>query len=239
MAESYNSYRAKAISGRFNMKKLFCMSVAALLLATGIVSTASAAMKGDYVEVRSSDIYTGPCFANSEVNLEGKQAMMAWRINQGTFEGVNLDGLGVVAVVLAHSTLGDEFHNPYPAKSVLIIDERATSPQRAALQAFAKQMGGQLLNDVVRVDAAPIKLEMGEMHGSVTMTAGNLAHISTRGMCAADHLCGNEEVYYPPLTKLAHSMPAFTLEEGFAGKGLGQTWTHDGTRSAFVGTFSL
>ena len=221
------------------MKKFFCTSVAALLLATGMVSKANAAVRGDYVEVRSSDIYTGPCFANSEVNLEGKQAMMAWRINQGSFEGVNLDGLGVVAVVLAHSTLGDEFHNPYPAKSVLIVDERATGPQRAALQAFAKQMGGQLLTDVVRVDAAPIRLEMGEMHGSVTMTAGNLAHISTRGMCAADHLCGNEEVYYPPLTKLSHSMPAFTLEEGFAGKGLGQTWTHDGTRSAFVGTFSL
>ena len=221
------------------MKKLFCTSVAALLLATSIVTTARAAVKGDYVEVRSSDIYTGPCFANSEVNLEGKQAMMAWRINQGSFEGVNLDGLGVVAVVLANSTLGDEFHNPYPAKSVLIVDERATGPQRAALQAFARQMGGELLNHVVRVDEAPIKLEMGELHGSVTMTAGNLAHIRTRAMCEGDHICGNETVYYPPLTKLAHSMPAFTLEEGFAGKGLGQTWTHDDTRSAFVGTFTL
>ena len=222
------------------MKKSFSLGIAALLLlVTGAVTAASAAVKGDYVEVRSADIYTGPCFANSEVNLEGKQAMMAWRINQGTFEGVNLDGMSVVAVVLANSTLGDEFHNPYPAKSVLIVDQRATGPQRAALQAFARQMGGELLNDVVRVDAAPIKLDMGESHGSVTMTAGNLAHIKTRGMCDADHLCGNEAVYYPPLTKLAHSMPAFTLEEGFAGKGLGQIWTHDDTRSAFVGTFSL
>lgn len=221
------------------MKKLFAIGAAPLLLMVGALSSATAAMKGDYVEVRSSDIYTGPCFANSEVNLEGKQAMMAWRINQGSYDGVNLDGMSVVAVVLAHSTLGDEFHNPYPAKSVLIVDERANGSQRAALQAFAKSMGGGLLADVVRVDAAPIKLDMGEMHGSVTMTAGKLAHIRTRGICDADHLCGNESVYYPPLTKLAHSMPAFTLEEGFDGKGLGQVWTHDDTRSAFVGTFSL
>lgn len=221
------------------MKKLFAIGIVSLLLMAGAVTSASAAIKGDYVEVRSSDIYTGPCFANSEVNLEGKQAMLAWRINQGSYDGVNLDGMSVVAVVLAHSTLGDDFHNPYPAKSVLIVDETATGPQRAALQAFAKSMGGALLAHVLRVDAAPIKLDMGEMHGSVTMTAGKLAHIKTRGICDADHLCGNESVYYPPLTKLAHSMPAFTLEEGFNGKGLGEVWTREDTRSAFVGTFSL
>jgi len=221
------------------MKKLFAISITSLMLLAGASQSASAAVKGDYVEVRSADIFTGPCFANSEVNLEGKQAMMAWRINRGSFAGVNLDGMSVVAVVLANSTLGDEFHNPYPAKAVLIVDERASGAQRAALQAFAKSAGGELLDHVVRVDAAPIKLEMGEMHGSVTLTAGKLAHISTRGMCDADHLCGNESVYYAPLTKLAHAMPAFTLEEGFNGKGLGQVWTHDGARSAFVGTFSL
>ncbi|HEV2350183.1 MAG TPA: DUF1326 domain-containing protein [Terriglobia bacterium] len=221
------------------MKKYFAIGIVSLLVMAGAVISASAAMKGDYVEVRSSDIYTGPCFANSEVNLEGKQAMMAWRVNQGSFDGVNLDGLSVMAVVLAHSTLGDEFHNPYPAKSVLIVDERANGSQRAALQAFARSMGGPLLAHVVRVDAAPIRLDMGEMHGSVTLTAGKLAHIKTRGICDADHLCGNESVYYPPLTKLAHSMPAFTLEEGFAGKGLGEVWTREDTRSAFVGTFSL
>jgi len=221
------------------MKKFFALGVVSLFLVAGAVTSAGAAMKGDYVEVRSSDIYTGPCFANSEVNLEGSQAMMAWHVNQGSFDGVNLDGMSVVAVVLAHSTLGDEFHNPYPAKSVLIVDERANGSQRAALQAFAKSAGGDLLAHVVRVDAAPIQLDMGEMHGSVTMTAGKLAHIKTRSMCDADHICGNETVYYPPLTKLAHSMPAFALEEGFNGVGLGQTWTRADTRSAFVGSFSL
>lgn len=221
------------------MRKLLSAGFTALLLTAMAVTSANAAIKGDYVEVRSADVFTGPCFANSEVNLEGKQAMMAWRVNQGSFHGVSLDGLSVVAVVLANSTLGDEFHDPAPAKAVLIVDERASNSQRHALQAFAKSMGGALLDHVLRVDAAPIKLEMGATHGTVTLTAGNLAHITTRGMCAADHLCGNEVVYYQPLTKLAHSMPAFTLEEGFHGKGLGEIWTRADTRSAFVGKFSL
>lgn len=219
------------------MRKVFAMvCVCAMILAVG---SAKAGIKGDYVEVRSADIYTGPCFANSEVNLEGKQAILAWRVNQGEWQGVNLDGLGVVAVVNASATLGDEFHDPYPAKSVLIVDERANGAQRAALLAFAKHMGGALLAHVVRVDVAPIKLEMGETHGSLTLTAGNLARIQTRSLCAGDHLCGNEEVYYPPLTKVEHAMPAFTLEEAFGGKGLGEVWSRSDARSAFVGSFSL
>ena len=222
------------------MRKVFAMAgVLAMAAAVAAKAAVKAAIKGDYVEVRTADIYTGPCFANSEVNLEGKQAMLAWRVNQGEWQGVNLDGLSVVAVVNANSTLGDEFHNPYPAKSVLIVDQRANGAQRAALQSFAKHMGGALLAHVVRVDAAPINLKMGEAHGSLTLTAGNLARIQTRSLCSGDHLCGNEEVYYPPLTKVAHAMPAFTLEEAFSGKGLGEVWSREDSRSAFVGNFSL
>ena len=222
------------------MRKVFAGAVLFVMaMALVTASAAKAAVKGDYVEVRSADIYTGPCFANSEVNLEGKQAMLAWRVNQGDWDGVSLNGLSVVAVVNASATLGDEFHNPYPAKSILIVDERATGAQRAALQAFARKMGGKLVAHVVRVEVAPIKFEEGAMHGSMTLTAGNLAHIKTRGMCAGDHICGNEEVYYPPLTQVAHAVPAFTLEEGFNGKGLGQVWNRADTRSAFVASFSL
>ena len=31
------------------------------------------AISGDYLEVRSCDVYTGPCFANSEMGLTGKE----------------------------------------------------------------------------------------------------------------------------------------------------------------------
>ena len=94
---------------------------------------------------------------------------------------------------------------------------------------------------MVRVETASIALEVGEgdNHGSVKMAAGDLARIETRSLCQGDHLCGNEEVYYPPLTKVAHAMPAYTLEESFHGQGLGVVWQREGARSAFVGSFSL
>ena len=48
---------------------------------------------GDYVEARTADVYTGPCFANSEVGLVGELAVFGWKINKGSWHGVSLDGL--------------------------------------------------------------------------------------------------------------------------------------------------
>jgi hypothetical protein len=167
--------------------------------------------------------------------------MLAWRVNQGSWQGVSLDGLSVITVVQANATLGDPYHDPYPAKSVLIVDERATHQQQEALVQFAQAAAGPLAGNIIRVVKAPIQIEVGEgtNHGSVKMIAGNIARIETRSLCQGDHICGNESVYYPPLTKVAHAMPAYTLNESFNGQGLGTVWNRMDTRSAFVGNFSL
>jgi len=221
------------------MKRVFGAVIAVFFLLVASALPLSAAIKGDYVEVRSADVYTGPCFANSEESLEGKQAILAWRIKEGSWQGVSLDGLSVVAVIKANATLGDTYHNPYPAKSVLILDERANGQQRTALVEFVKSVAGPLVKDVVRLDTAPIALEMSGVHGSIKLLAGNLARIRTRSLCSGDHLCGNEEVYYPPLTKVAHAMPAYTLNAAFTGEGLGEVWDRSDARSAFIGSFNL
>lgn len=211
-----------------------------LVLMAGITFPAAAGIRGDYVEVRSADVYTGPCFANGEVGLVGDEAILAWKVNEGDWGGTKLDGLSVVAVVKANATLGDPFHSPYPAKAVLIFDQRATSEQRTALRAFAHSEAGSLLDDIVSTEAAPIKLEVGtgSNHGQVRLGAGLLASIETRPYNEGDHFCGNESVYYPPLTKLNHSMAAYAVFDQYKGKGLGITWSRFGKRSAFVGSFA-
>ncbi|SPE27754.1 conserved exported hypothetical protein [Acidobacteriia bacterium SbA2] len=221
--------------------KLFISAFAGLGLAVLLAVPGRAAIKGDYLEARSADVYTGPCFANGEVGLVGDEAILAWKIDQGDWDGTSLNGLAVVAVVKAHATLGDPYHSPYPAESVLIVDQKANAQQRLALQEFASSMAGKLLSHVVRVEAAPIELTLatGEMHGAAQLVAGNLASITTRSLCQGDDKCGNEIVYYPPLVHLAHAMPAFTLEDSFHGQGLNVVWNHIGKRSAFVGSFSV
>jgi hypothetical protein len=223
------------------MRRVFLAAWAGVFALAVAAIPSQAAIKGDYVEVRSADVFTGPCFANSQVGLEGDQAILAWRIKQGEWNGVNLNGLGVVAVVKAKATLGDPYHNPYPAEAVLIVDQRATGAQRKALAEFAKSAGGHLLDHVVLEEAAPIRMAIGEgmEHGTVSLTAGNLAAVKTRSLCSGDDICGNEEIYYPPLTRLTHSMPAYAEVDSFSGKGLGVVWNRLGARSAFVGNFTL
>ena len=222
------------------MRKIFGASLAALVLVGLAVIPSQAAITGDYLEVRNADVWTGPCFANSEVDLTGKRAIIAWRINKGSWQGTDLSGLTVVAVVKASATLGDPYRNPLPSESVLILDQRADAQQRAALVNFAKSRAGKLLDNVVRVDFAPISLEVGKgaNHGTDVLKAGDLAVVKTRSLCSGDIMCGNETVYYPPLTRLDHAMPAFTEVSSFSGKGLGVVWNNRDGRSAFIGTFS-
>lgn len=219
------------------MKAFNSLAIAGLL--TGSLF---AGVQGDYIEARTADVFTGACFANSESGLVGELAVMGWKINKGTWQGVNLDGLTVVAGIKANSTLGDIHNATYPVKSVLIIDEKASVEQRVALRAFAQKMGGDLLNDIVKVDYLPIafNVEDGNVHtASATLNAGTLANIQTRSINKGDHVCSNEQVWYQPLTKVGHAMPAYTISHSFKGDGLGTKWSNPDKRSAFVANFQV
>ncbi|HEX4966863.1 MAG TPA: DUF1326 domain-containing protein [Thermoanaerobaculia bacterium] len=229
------------------------------LLAAAPLCQAAPLVSGDYLEARTSDVYTGPCFANSEVNLAGREAVFAWRVRQGAWQGVSLDGLAVVAVVRAAATLGDPTRSPLPARSVVLVDERADAAQKQALLGLAREMGGELLSEVVSVESAPIELSVeaaapagpahaghaehpgmagaGSLSGVASLKAGAEVELRTRALNHHDHLCGNEEVYYPPLTPSADAVPAVTLAHAFRGSELGMTWSSPGKRSAFVGHF--
>lgn len=199
-------------------------------------------VSGTYVEARNADVFTGPCYANSEVNMMGNLAVMGWRIDSGSFNGVDLSGMAVVGVIRASATLGDVINTAYPVQSVLIVDQKATGVQKEALQAFAKHMGGDLFQKVVRVDVQPItfEFEKNNLHSvRATMKAGELAKIETRPIQDGDHHCSNEEVWYAPLTKLDHYMAGVTLSHEYSGKALDTTWKSPAKRSAFVGSFHL
>jgi hypothetical protein len=213
-----------------------CIFAVALVFAGSVA--AQAKVNGDYIESRSADVYTGQCFANGEVGLSGDQAILAWHIRSGSWDGVKLDGFSVVAAVKASATLGDPYADPYPAKSVLIIDQRANAQEREALAAFAKHMSGKLLANVVNVVSAPVEFQVQtEHHGSAFLKAGDFLTVQTRSINDKDHLCGNESTFYEPLTHVSHAMPAVAMTDSYNGKSLGRTWTLHDKRSAFVGTF--
>ena len=219
------------------MRNVYLSLVLVLAIAAPLTA-ADATIVGDYLEARTADVYTGPCYSNSEVNLDGKEAVMAWRVRLGGWEGVSLDGLTVVAVVKANATLGDPYAEPQPTRSVLVVDDRASEVQQTALTEFAQSMGGDLLQNVVSVQTAEISLEFDRSTNAVRLQAGELAALHTRALTHHDLLCGNEEVLYTPLTPVSEAVPAYSLRHEFRGKGLNSTWSSPSKRSAFIGTFA-
>ena len=221
----------------------FC---SALVLAAAIPTfggtSKAPAISGEYVESRTADVYTGPCFANGEVNLTGREAVMAWHVAQGSWQNVPLTGLSVVAVVQASATLGDPYSKPLPARAVFIVDSRATKEQQTALVNFAQSQAKGLLNDVAAVEVQPIQfaIDVHGQHGAARVEAGNMARIATRAISTFDDICHNESVFYQPLAaNLTHAMPAFSSETEYLGNHLGANWRESGRRGSFVGRFAL
>jgi hypothetical protein len=207
-------------------------------LASGMAKQPS--ISGDYLEVRTCDVYTGSCFANAEMNLTGKEAILVWSVRQGSWNSTPVDGLKVIAVIRSDATLGDQLNQPRSGDAVLIVDSNASPQQREALADMAKSMAGKLIKDVAAVKTSNIEANIStcSKSGCASIKAGSLVEISTRCFGTQDHVCGNEEAYYPPLTPVSSPMPAFTEVASYKGPGLDVTWQSSG-RSAFLGAFSL
>ena len=209
-------------------------------------------IQGDYVEARTADVYTGPCFSNAEVFITGKHAVMAWKIREGKFAGQDLSGLSIAAAIEGTSTFSKDV--PSEARSVLIVDRTATPAQSDALIALAKNLAGDRLKNVLEVKTARIDLNVEDLMSHPTSTGDTphhrmpkaaraslripgLADILTRPLEEDDHACGNEVIEYSPLSSGVNVLPAYTLRHGFKGEKLGTTWSDPNCRSSFVGHF--
>ena len=220
------------------MRFMPALAVSMMLITAGIASAAQ--ITGEYLEARTCDVYTGPCFANAEMDLAGKEAVMAWKVDQGSWNDVPLDGLGVALVAVSEKTMGS---SPYfkmhagKINSVVLIDERATSTQRDALVSFVKDAAKELAVNIQQVVAVPFALVNDHEAGKGTFTAGKLARIETRALGKGDCVCSNEQVFYDPLSPVKNSRPALTSTLSYTGDGFDRTWTMHGQRSAFLATF--
>ena len=175
-----------------------------LAAATAFAADTTGKISGDYLEVRSCDVYTGSCFANSEMNLTGKEATLLWSVGEGAWKGTRLDGLKVIAVVKSEKSLGDVNYQPRSGKAVLILDAKADAQQKEALVDFARVMSGKLIAQVVDVEAAPIEAKLATCSnlGCASVKAGDLVQISTSCLGGKHDICGNEEAFYPSLAEV-------------------------------------
>lgn len=224
------------------MKWILPLAIVSLCLAglaagpAGGTATAGGGLKGDYLEARTCDVWTGPCFSNSEINNYGDMAVLGWTVREGSRGGVPLEGLSVAVALRAEGTLTTDREGKVLA--VVYIDERATPEQGTALASLARGLGGKYLARVVDTRRARIVHEQsGE---SASLLVGEVARVRTTALnhCTDMH-CGNEEVAYPALTRTEEVACAKALEHSFKDAGLDARWSDPMKRSAMVGKFAL
>ena len=240
--------------GGFGLMKTLMAALCGALVFGGTGVAGAGGIRGEYLESRTADVFTGPCFSNAEVFIYGSQAVMAWKVTEGSFDGVDLRGLSVAAAVKGSTTFSED--KPGLARAIVIVDEKADGRQREALVALAKNLGGERLGNVVSVKVSRISFKIESEHAAsladaahsshgmphtprASFWAAGLAQIVTRPLDERDHFCGNEVVAYPPLSRGVEAQPAYTLGHQFKGEGLGSRWDDPNCRSSFVGHFAI
>src|ERR1041384_424580 len=91
--------------------KRFSIAAAVLITCAAALAFTSRAenttIKGDYVEVRTASVFTGACHFNGEVVTTGREAMMAWNVTTGKWQGIDLTGVRVLAIVSSAANLAE------------------------------------------------------------------------------------------------------------------------------------
>ena len=191
---------------------------------------------GTYVEARTAEVFTGGCIMSSEADTMGKEAILAWRVEQGSFNGIPLDGLSVVAALSGNRNLGIHEIGGERAKvkSAVVVDERANAAQRIALVAMATALANGNVGTVVNVTSAPIQFKESD-HG-ISVATSQIA-LNVNKHLDHDPTCGSMQ-WFAPLAKVTEASMSQTEEHSFAGSSLGLKWSAPNKRSSYIGTFA-
>jgi hypothetical protein len=202
---------------------------ASLVLLCG--ATAFAAVKGDYVEVRTASVFAGACHYNGELVTTGRDAILAWNVTAGEFNGVNLAGVKAVAVVSSEANLIDD---TAARKSEIVID--GTDAQVTAMTAMMKSQSAATLGTIVSTKRGPITFKH-DKDGYAVDAAG---FASAKVSAMPDGACCKQpnDVWYEPLTKLEARKVGYTAAASYAGGKVGTKWDRANENSAFYGSFT-
>jgi hypothetical protein len=173
---------------------------------------------GEYLEARGAAITAG--FAELASLESGARrdarrprecplshrAVLAWRIEHGCWDGEDLTGLAIVAVVVSEAPLDPERSGiAGAARAVLLVDERASERARQALVSLAREMAPRQLLEVIEVRPRRLTFERRadavelRAHGPAGKAQLRIApHTHSEEICAS--VCGGSD---PPQQTLA------------------------------------
>ncbi len=218
------------------MKRMIVLAALIGLGGSTLFAGGGSSVSGSYVEARTAEVFTGGCMMNSEAGTAGREAVLAWKVDRGSFNGVSLDGLSVVAALSGTANLGiiEMGGQTSTVHSSIVVDQRANPAQRIALVAMANDLSKGVLGTIVEVNAAPIQFVDGA--NDVQVSAGQVA-LDVSKHISHDPTCGDMQ-WFHPLATMNESTLGLTQKHSFSGSTLGIKWSDPNKRSAFFGTFA-
>src|SRR5436853_3495646 len=197
------------------MKRFWIIALSLAFCAVATVLTTRAeisSVKGDYVEVRTASVFAGACHYNGEVTITGRDALMAWNVTSGKWDGVDLGGVRAVAIVTSEVNLSN---NDAPRRSEIIIDRDASASQTRAMLEALKTKYTTSLGNVVATLSAPVSFD--HTGKSYRVNAGRLASIDVEAM--PNDLCCKMPnlIWYSPLVPLNNRKVGYTRDAVYAG----------------------
>jgi hypothetical protein len=189
-----------------------------------------AAPQGLYVEARTASVYAGACHYNGEFVTAGRDALCAWRIESGSFGGVDLAGVAVAALVASDANLDERA----PRRSVILVGADETPARAAAAALWLARERAPLVGDVLAVRAGRLELAL---DGEAYRLAADGVELAGRALPDRACCAMPQMVWYAPFEALAQ--PLVGLDESFAVAcpTLGRAWSRPGENAAFTGRF--
>ena len=133
--------------------------LAAAFMLAAAPAFAGGAVVGDYVEARTAEVFAGGCIMSSQAETMGREAVLAWHVRSGDYDGEQLAGLSVVAAVAGDRNLGIREiggEAPSAVRGIVFVDQNATPAQQRALVRLAQTLSRGLITDLVDVKAVPV-----------------------------------------------------------------------------------
>jgi hypothetical protein len=234
IAESVPGFEVSAFE--VAMKRTITLAaVLGLAASVSIAAGGKGSVTGQYVEARTAEVFTGGCIMGSEAETMGKQAVLAWKVDRGTVNGVSVDGLSIVAALAGDKNLGlhEIGGERATVRSVLYVDERANPAQRLALVAMASDLTKNM-GTIAQVTSAPIAFADA---GQEIFIATSNIKLDVNKHMKHDPTCGAMQ-WFTPLASVSESTMGVAEQNLFTGSLLGTKWSDPDKRSAFFGTFS-
>ncbi len=212
------------------------IGAAILLLSAGTAMAASSTqIAGEYVEARSNHVYTCGCLYSGEMVTGGREAILAWSFEGGSYKGTTLEGVRALAVLSGEDNLSIQ---GIPRQAVLYLDGVGSAEQEDAVVSLIKQRYPGAVGQILAVKMAPVIFR--KAPGRVDVEVPGVARVSERTAVLPEDAHRGATRWYDPFIPLTEATLAATTLYDYQGVDFSKQWQEpDAGITGYFGRFAL